>query len=215
METSTDELCLKGEIDDIDKAAVGNINGHSSATVKKYYLKRHRGEDVLNSRKVFKKLVRNTVGGGGGGDVGSSGDGNGGIGSSGGNSKSGASGDSGDEGGSYDSQYIEGNASVAYSYRDDGNDGCIESEEEIECVHKYRSSPNKRIPWSAAEVNFVGEWCNKNSSCTNVIAQCRKYILSHPEIKSIFHPSHIIDSGRLRHGADAFAKKIKEQQETK
>jgi hypothetical protein len=208
VETSTDELCLKGVINKTAKAAVANINGHNSATVKKYYLKRHRGEDVSNSRKVFKKLVPSA-------DIDS-------------NSSDGESVVDDDDSIGTPSGRVT--AAKRTSIVDDANVEFQQSDEEDEydgeyrrgghhadvaCVHKYRSSPNKRIPWSAAEVSFVGEWCGRNSTCTNVIAQCRKYILAHPEVKRIFHPSHIIDSGRLRHGADAYVKKMKDREDMK
>ena len=67
------------------------------------------------------------------------------------------------------------------------------------------------------EINFVGEWCAATLLRTpnnqhNIVARCLAYIQNHSDVAMIFHPSHILSSGRLKHGLESYKKK--EQEET-
>jgi hypothetical protein len=66
----------------------------------------------------------------------------------------------------------------------------------------------KRAKWTDREIKFIGDWCshiitNNPESRTRIISLCWKHI-TYGEGKRaalpIFHKSHILDSGRLRHG---------------
>jgi hypothetical protein len=74
-------------------------------------------------------------------------------------------------------------------------------------LHPHFGSPAKRVPWSSAEINYVGKWCESHKECSNVVATCLKFIRSDPQILALFHPIHVEDSGRLRYGLDEFKKR--------
>jgi hypothetical protein len=74
-------------------------------------------------------------------------------------------------------------------------------------LHPHFASTNKRVPWSAAELNYVGSWCTANSHLCNVVAKCLHSIKNDPLVLPIFHPIHIADSARLRHGWDKYRNK--------
>jgi hypothetical protein len=74
-------------------------------------------------------------------------------------------------------------------------------------LHPHFTSTNKRVPWSAAELKYVGSWCTTNSHVCNVVAKCLHSIRNDPSVLSIFHPIHIADSARLRHGWDTYRNK--------
>ena len=74
-------------------------------------------------------------------------------------------------------------------------------------LHPHFTSANKRVPWSAAELNYVGSWCTANSHVCNVVAKCLQSIKNDPSVLPIFHPIHIADSARLRHGWDKYRNK--------
>ena len=59
VETTAADLCDEGKIDARQRKAVSNINGHSSATVDKYYMKRSRKHDVQHGKKMFEVLSAN------------------------------------------------------------------------------------------------------------------------------------------------------------
>ncbi len=42
-----------------------------------------------------------------------------------------------------------------------------------------------------------------------IVSKCTKYIKSTPAVREIFHPIHITDSTRLRHGLETFNKRRK------
>lgn len=55
-ETESDTLFNNGIISASDRASIRQISGHSSATVRKYYLKKNINQNVENSRNVLKSL---------------------------------------------------------------------------------------------------------------------------------------------------------------
>ena len=74
-------------------------------------------------------------------------------------------------------------------------------------AHPHFASTKQRVPWSKAELDFVGDWCTQNSHFTNVVAKCLHFIRKDPEVLPLFHPIHIQDSARLRHGWDTYRNK--------
>ena len=53
VETTMHQKWKAGEISEIEKTAVQNINGHTSETTRDYYLLEDRREDVVNARAAF------------------------------------------------------------------------------------------------------------------------------------------------------------------
>ena len=74
--------------------------------------------------------------------------------------------------------------------------------------HPHFASTRQRVPWSKAELDFVGAWCTANSHFSNVVAKCLHAIRKDPEALPLFHPIHIQDSARLRHGWDTYRKNV-------
>jgi hypothetical protein len=66
----------------------------------------------------------------------------------------------------------------------------------------------KRAKWTDEEVKFIGDWCSKTindnpEARSRIIALCWKHIMFGNGKRAalpLFHESHILDSGRLRHG---------------
>ena len=74
------------------------------------------------------------------------------------------------------------------------------------------SAQQKRVKWSDEEINFVGQWCEKMlkqnpANQNNIVSRCLAYIREHMSIAAIFHPNHIVSSGRLKHGLEAYNKR--------
>lgn len=177
VETSAGQLHLQGEINGTDRAAIMHINGHSSATVEKFYMKHNLKSDVTNAKCAFQKMLPGCEQDSDGGMINS------------------------------DDEMFGPDARASFS-----SSNSAPREDDIPCVHPDILSPKKRIPWTSYEINFVGKWCDKNSKCPNMVAQCLKAIHSDSSIKSHFHPSHIEDSTRLRHGLQAYQKKMESQE---
>jgi hypothetical protein len=66
----------------------------------------------------------------------------------------------------------------------------------------------KRARWTDEEVNYIGEKIAKleKTSPHRLIARCLAIIKADPDAKAIFHENHVLDSGRLRSGYDAYQK---------
>ena len=75
-------------------------------------------------------------------------------------------------------------------------------------AHPHYASTKQRVPWSKAELDFVGAWCTANSHFTNVVAKCLHAIRNDPDVLPLFHVIHIQDSARLRHGWDTYRKNL-------
>lgn len=75
-------------------------------------------------------------------------------------------------------------------------------------AHPHFGSTRQRVPWSKAELDFVGAWCTANSHFSNVVAKCLHAIRKDPDALPLFHAIHIQDSARLRHGWDTYRKNL-------
>lgn len=75
-------------------------------------------------------------------------------------------------------------------------------------AHPHFGSTRQRVPWSKAELDFVGAWCTANSHFSNVVAKCLHAIRKDPDVLPLFHAIHIQDSARLRHGWDTYRKNL-------
>jgi hypothetical protein len=84
------------------------------------------------------------------------------------------------------------------------------------CKHPdFNKSENQlRAAWTEYEVNYVGKWCEENSTLNpswakSIVSKCVKHIKATPEVREHFHPIHIFDSSRLRHGLETYLLKRK------
>ena len=81
--------------------------------------------------------------------------------------------------------------------------------------HPNQNSDAQRVAWSDAEVKIIGRWCQNSLRLHpewkgNIVARCLSFINSSDDARPYFHPRHVEDSARLRHGYDLWLK----QQET-
>jgi hypothetical protein len=72
-------------------------------------------------------------------------------------------------------------------------------------------SEHARFRWSAAEVNYIGEWCLADSAAnphrkSTIVSRCLRAIHCDPSATSIFHAQHVLNSVRLKHGYKKFFK---------
>ena len=70
-------------------------------------------------------------------------------------------------------------------------------------------SSQKRAQWTNEEINFVGWWCTETLAinpllANKIVSQCLNFIMSNKEARSIFHPIHVLSSGRLKYGYDVY-----------
>ena len=70
---------------------------------------------------------------------------------------------------------------------------------------------SRRVPWSEAEVDWVGQWCiadkSQNPEKRNTVARCLKALRDDASARRIFHNHHVFDSARLRVAYDKFKKR--------
>jgi hypothetical protein len=71
--------------------------------------------------------------------------------------------------------------------------------------HPEFNSPKTRICWSEEENGYIRKWWRDNSSKypTHVTAKLLEHIRNDKIAQAIFHPNHILDSSRIRHGLRA------------
>jgi hypothetical protein len=73
---------------------------------------------------------------------------------------------------------------------------------------RHKTDPRSRAKWTKAEITYVGKWVERklqfNPDITNIIAKCLDHIRSTPACHSLFHPRHVLDSARLKHGVDRY-----------
>ena len=84
----------------------------------------------------------------------------------------------------------------------------------VGCKHPdYNKSENQmRASWTEFEIQTVGQWCEQNKIANpkwakNILSKCVKHIKGDPKLREHFHQLHIFDSGRLRHGWEAYLSK--------
>jgi hypothetical protein len=74
------------------------------------------------------------------------------------------------------------------------------------------ATAQSRVRWTDDEISFVGQWCSETlarnpENQNNIVARCLAYIRAHEDIAAIFHPNHILSSGRLKHGLESYNKR--------
>ena len=223
VETEMDALHEVGDITNAERNAIMNLNGHSSAITKDYYIRRDRSRDVKHALSAFTAIKRQKI----------------------------DSDSDSDEVfrphlHRHRHSFIDSDEETENYYRQPGLGGGVaqvqrerETDDPANATPKHfrdpehkvvttvahrpfsiRSSTNKvlsRNKWTDEEINFVGDWCSKTllrnpENQNNIVARCLSYIQNHSDVATMFHPNHILSSGRLKHGLDSYKKK---QEETK
>jgi hypothetical protein len=217
VETTMHKKMMKGTITAEQRAAVMNINGHSSATVNDYYLQEQRIDDVYNARLAWDApagppvlplpvpaaaLHTAAVAVDASSDI-------------------------------DDADMIEGlvddweedaspvrpavahktppaSPAAAWSPFDPRH---RHSEPVSPFVaadwgrdHPDIKFPNTKARWTSAEKDYVRIWCGnfkiQYPDANNVVAKCLKHMRNDPTALRIFHPYHTLNSARLRWGYD-------------
>lgn len=77
-------------------------------------------------------------------------------------------------------------------------------------LHPDYKSGKTTARWTVEEKSVLGSWCTAfletHTDNNNFLAQCLKHIQSRPELVAIFHPIHTLDSARLRTGWRTYLK---------
>ena len=79
-------------------------------------------------------------------------------------------------------------------------------------AHPQRSNTDgMRVPWSAAEIAYVGNWATKRLSeypeAKKLMQGCLDHLRTDPVGMSIFHKNHILNAERLKTGYRAYLSK--------
>jgi hypothetical protein len=207
VETQMQDLLEEGIITPLQKSAIEHVNGHDSETTRDYYVKKKRKQDAHNAFKAFDIFDANV------GHVGrpiddtfeTSVD-----------NHFETSVDSNFETPFDDSLLLE---SFLEDYVDVQEPMQLQVTQNcgvIGCKHPHFDAlgSQMRAPWTEEEVDFVGNWCTKNILDhpeweKTIVSKCTKYIKSTPAVRELFHPLHVTDSSRLRHGLEVYYKKQK------
>jgi hypothetical protein len=189
VETMTDKMYIKGKITKEGKESVQHINGHSSRITQDYYVRRDQANMVAQARDVFstpgthahphlceKDLPHVQV--------------------------LPRSPESAEEVRGW-AQH-QGCASAGWARNDRleaANWGT---------AHPDYQSGGKKARWTTEEVQYIRRWCEHDHGgymySTNIVARCLAHILSDRAALPIFHPNHVLDSARLRHGYRTYMK---------
>ena len=82
--------------------------------------------------------------------------------------------------------------------------------------HPNQNRDSQRVAWSDAEVKIIGRWCEDSLKLhpdwrSTIVARCLNFINSSDDARPYFHPRHVEDSSRLRHGYDLWLAKEKKK----
>jgi hypothetical protein len=187
VETSTDNARQRGIITSVEQNSVQKLNGHSSAVVKDFYLRQDVANNVSHGRKAFTAMSKASM-----------------------NFSSPSQTEffhhnDDSAGGSHDitpERIHDPVSSIAWPDND------LDTTIQWGSVHPYKhliSPPAQRVPWTAAEINWIRKWCGNEVKCNPssrkwIVSKCLRAIVKDPDAIPIFHAHHTFDSGRLRSG---------------
>ena len=207
METETKKAETRGEITTAERISVQNVNGHTGAVVKDFYLRQDRSADAAAARRTFTtmsvaNLERACVGEKTEGDDS--------------NPRSKTARQLFDEEG-----HVGVGAEEFEKHRARSLD--LLSVLKLELAHRNWPTTDKlepaqwganhpekrknpvRVNWSEAELKYIVEWCTNavvehSSWRKTIVAKCREAIWHDPVAMKIFHVNHVLDSGKLMAG---------------
>jgi hypothetical protein len=193
VETAAEDMYRAGDISLKTRKSVEAVNGHSSATVKNYYLLSDRTSDVHSARTFF--------------------------------SQAGASSTSAQR---EEDTSLDNDASFCLRVNDDpisiGSTppSAWAASESAKHASWGTSHPEhhrmgvKKVKWSAQELDYVQNWIenDKQGDSNLAVSRCLAAIRNDRHATHIFHPHHILNSGRLRNGYDSIMKKKKLELDT-
>jgi hypothetical protein len=182
LETEMSTLYDNGMITTEERNAIMKLNGHSSAVTEDFYIRRDRAADVTHAVNAFKCITSPKQGV---------------------KLKFSESCVEHDE--IHDSMGFE---SWSYTSDFDARLGATLKSNQIEESIPIAQSPH-RVKWTKDEIIFVGEWCAKTLlenpiNHNNIVARCLEHIRNNQDALQIFHPNHILNSGRLKHALECY-----------
>lgn len=229
VETEMDKKHKSGVITEAEKNAVHNINGHTSAVTRDYYLFEDRASDVARARSAFGELHRphhehagsdlgyvndvleNLIGDGG---------------------------DGGDGDGDCDDTDCNGSelpvlpqplapalppllspqhrlpAPLPLSALRSFLPSPVPAVLDWGTAHPDYKTARPTAQWTHEEKQYIGTWCARFShdypDTRNVVAKCLKHLHTDPRAVSIFHAHHTLNSARLRNGLRQFTAEAEE-----
>jgi hypothetical protein len=238
VETTMHRKNKEGKITDAQRAAVQNINGHSSETTKAYYLLEDRTEDVLCSRGALIEDIDDVTG-----------------------NDYDATDDVHYSRSALMDELSDKMSELAEDLTDDelNTRNCplplpltLSPRSTQSTLVALRSPPPLPPPrvclsrvhtpilqhmdwgtehpdygittkgtaiWTDAEKQFLGQWCTNYRTnypeVKSVVAKCLHHIRTNPSAIKIFHKHHILNSARLRNGVRQYEKELEADKRTR
>ena len=212
VETEVNELRQEGKISQVERESIMNVNGHSSQIVTDYYVRQDREKDVGNAFNVFDVMNDSIATFSPLAD------------------RAEQSKKRNNEMTENDFQIhlkrrsVQAETSVLASpvttiLDQTEHTTTIETDDVLattsnihtsqDAVDKMSSPNPMRVKWTEQEIDYVGKWCTKTlrdnpSNSNNIVARCLTHIRNEPAALRLFHKNHILNSGRLRHGYEAY-----------
>ena len=219
VETCFEDLLDNGAISTAQRNAIQNVNGHSSQTMKDHYLKKSRRQDAENAFVAFNVyddlngiINENLEVSDLGNDLNSFFE----------NEMEFAGMETLNDSQTqndlavYPISVVAANTTLAGVNQSEVISDTNMLSGVVGCKHPdYKKSEKQlRASWTDFEIQTVGQWCEQNkivnpkwAKC--ILAKCVQHIKNDPKLREHFHEFHIFDSGRLRHGWEAYLNKKK------
>ena len=195
VETAAEEMYRQGDISLRTRKSVEAINGHTSATVRNFYLQMDRTADVHSARTFFADISQAA-----------------------GSAIVSASNETQREGDDDNSTNLFG----IRVPRLDSNSAPVatttwaqrESSKHLDwgTSHpEYHRLGVRKVKWSDQELDYIEQWIDNDvQGDTNIaVSRCLTAIRLDPQAVPIFHSHHILNSTRLRNGFDSAMKRKK------
>ena len=85
--------------------------------------------------------------------------------------------------------------------------------------HPCQAKNPKKVPWSDDEREYLANWIHTQTTLhpdleqNTAVWRCLQHINSSPDVWAIFHPNHVLTTGRLRSGFDSLAPRSRRETE--
>ena len=179
VETTAEDALLDGSISPSVRTSISNLSGHSSRTVRAHYLIRQRQRDANNANTFmngFSKLPKRGI--------------------------------------ANSSKVVHVDIDRVLARATDISEYVEANEDDIESYinslqwgveHKFFKATTEKVPWSAIELQFIGDWTNEarrlDPDIHSVSNKCRQSLArEYPDMIPHFHREHVISASRFAHG---------------
>jgi hypothetical protein len=174
-----------GSISSSVRASISNLSGHSGRTVRAHYLIKQRERDVANANSFmsnFSKLPKRGIA-----------------------KRSNIV--------RLDIDRVMSRASELSPFVK-ANEDEDDLQSHIDCLpwgtkHKFFNAKTDKVPWSAIELQFIGDWTIEARRCDpdihSIAKKCRQSLVKeYPEMVPYFHGEHVKKLSRFAHGLRRF-----------